>query len=269
MKEERLGRLEKLNQVRNLLFKVIVIIFFSLVLIFLILSGSLSPFYLPIPDAITICLAGVFTACCFFGAFGIGEIAFEISDTRRVLAAKKYIRKALVYGVALLAVGGFMFHPALYVSCQKLVETHLDIGYGKYFNITFTPRDAHGFSFAENMSISVSNGKATIIIAELKAFNENYESGSYYKEYNQTLENTTVRLRCSPFLKEEKITKEFVIYIEKQPNTNVKIEITKSLRSDAMNAWGLLLLTSGALMLSFLPVFFGLKKKFEKGSVVK
>lgn len=270
MKEQELTRLEKLNQVRKILSRVVASIFFLLILVFLIVGGNLNPFYLPIPDSITICLTGFFAATWFFGAFALGEIAFEVSDTRRVLSAKKSMRKALVYGVILLTVGILMFHPALPFSVTKITKTDLNIGHGKYFNISFVPRDPHGFSYAEAMTITVDNGHATVIIAEAVDFTTNYASGRYYTYFNLTLNNTTSGCKsCAQFLTQEKIGKEYVIHIVKDWNATLRVEIDKTVRTDAIISWGMLMVSSGVLLLVWVPVTFAMKKRFERGSVLK
>ncbi|MEM3444951.1 MAG: hypothetical protein QXJ27_04680 [Thermoplasmata archaeon] len=269
MKETELTRLEKLSQVRKILRRVIGAIFFFLIIVFLVAGGSLSPFYLPIPDAVTIALTGIFTSVWFFGAFALAEIAFEVSDTRRVLAAKKSMKKAVIYGVFLIVAGAFMFHPALPVSIKELTKTDLNIGAGKYFNITFVPRDAHGFSYADTMKITVTHGWAQVIIAEASDFGAHYATGGYYPYFNQTFNNTTGTESCARFLTPEKITKEYVIHITKEWNASVKIEIEKVVRTDATSVWGMLMVSSGVLLMTWIPVTFALKKKFEKGSIVR
>ncbi|MCX8174074.1 MAG: hypothetical protein N3F63_05675 [Thermoplasmata archaeon] len=270
MKEQELTRLEKLNQVRKILTWVVFAVFFLLIVVFLIVGGNLNPFYLPIPDAVTVCFAGIFTATWFFGAFALGEIAFEVSDTRRVLSARKHMKKSLVYAIILIVFGAFMFHPALPLSVKALTKTDMNTGYGKYFNISFTPRDPHGFSYAETFSITVTNGCATVVIAEVRDFTENYASGRYHPYFNQTLNNTTTGVKsCAQFLTPDKIGKEYVFYIVKQPDANVRIVIEKTVRVDAFNSWGMLMLSSGVLLIVWVPVTFALKKKFEKGSVVR
>ncbi|MEM3396551.1 MAG: hypothetical protein QW620_08525 [Thermoplasmata archaeon] len=270
MKEQELTRLEKLKQVKKTLTWVIASVFFLLIVVFLIAGGNVNPFYLPIPDGITVCLAGIFTSTWFFGAFAIGEIAFEVSDTRRVLSAKRSMRKALIYGLVLLAAGVLMFHPALPLSVKTLTKTDFNVGHGKYFNISFVPRDSHGFSYAETMSFTVDNGCATVIIAEIVDFTTNYANGRFYPYFNQTLNNTTTGSKsCAQFLTPEKIGKEYVIHIVKDWNATIRIVIDKTVRTDAIISWGMLMVSSGSLLMIWIPVTWGLKKKFEKGSVLK
>ncbi len=272
MKEEELTRLEKLHQVRKILRWVVFVVFFVLVIVFMIAGGTLTPFYLPIPDAITVVMAGIFTATWFFGTFALGEIAFEVSDTHRVMLARKSMKKAIGYGIAFLITGILVLQPFLPEITEKLTTTEQNIGYGKYFNITFTPLDAHGFAIAESMEITVQNGHAHILIAESKDFTENYQKESFYTYYNQTLNNTTSGvLSCAKFLTPENLHKEYIIHIAKRdtPDASVRIHITKMVRYDAFNSWGILMVASGVILLIWVPTIFTLKKKFEKGSVVR
>jgi|GEM_PF-3600209 len=271
MREEELTRLEKLHQVKKNLRWVVFIIFFVLIVIYLIAGGTLAPFYLPIPDGITILLAGIFTATWFFGAFTIGEIAFETSDTKRVLCARKSMKKALAYGIILCVTGVIMLQPVVVKTTEYLTRTEINTGYGADFNISFTPLDPHGFTRANTMNITVSNGHAAIIIAELGDFETNYASGRYYALVNETLNNTTTGDKsCAQFLTPERMHKEFVIHIVKKesPEANVRILITKEVCADYVS-WSFLLISSGILLIIWIPVIYGLKKKFEKGSIVR